>query len=351
MSKAARWRRGATQWDAAVTYWRSLPQRPRRALRPARSSSTSRRCRRMSPGAPTPARPRRSAAACRTRPAEPDPVRRAKIERSLGYMDLTPGTPLDRHRHRPRLHRLLHQWAHRGSAASLPRSSPAVASRPASPASSCRARPRCACRPRPKGLDRIFLDAGFEWRDSGCSMCVAMNDDRLKPGERCASTSNRNFEGRQGPGRPHPSDEPGHGRCRGDHRPSRRRADLGARADMEKFTTHRERRGPAARGRHRHRRDLPRALPAASRQGRAAASISSTSGATADGRPTDFVLNTPPFDKAQHPRRGRKFRFWIEPRAGGLGARRFRHTLRHRAELRRDLLRQLLQERRAADRR
>ena len=51
-----------------------------------------------------------------------------------------------------------------------------------------------------EGLDRIFLDAGFEWRDSGCSMCVAMNDDRLKPGERCASTSNRNFEGRQGQG-------------------------------------------------------------------------------------------------------------------------------------------------------
>jgi 3-isopropylmalate/(R)-2-methylmalate dehydratase large subunit len=51
-----------------------------------------------------------------------------------------------------------------------------------------------------EGLDRIFLDAGFEWRDAGCSMCLAMNDDRLSPGERCASTSNRNFEGRQGQG-------------------------------------------------------------------------------------------------------------------------------------------------------
>lgn len=51
-----------------------------------------------------------------------------------------------------------------------------------------------------EGLDRIFLDAGFEWRESGCSMCVAMNADRLAPGERCASTSNRNFEGRQGRG-------------------------------------------------------------------------------------------------------------------------------------------------------
>lgn len=49
-----------------------------------------------------------------------------------------------------------------------------------------------------EGLDRIFLDAGFEWRDAGCSMCLAMNPDVLQPGERCASTSNRNFEGRQG---------------------------------------------------------------------------------------------------------------------------------------------------------
>ncbi|ACI99720.1 3-isopropylmalate dehydratase large subunit [Rhodospirillum centenum] len=51
-----------------------------------------------------------------------------------------------------------------------------------------------------EGLHRIFTEAGFDWREPGCSMCLAMNDDKLKPGERCASTSNRNFEGRQGPG-------------------------------------------------------------------------------------------------------------------------------------------------------
>ena len=51
-----------------------------------------------------------------------------------------------------------------------------------------------------EGLDRIFRDAGFEWREPGCSMCLGMNPDLLAPGERCASTSNRNFEGRQGPG-------------------------------------------------------------------------------------------------------------------------------------------------------
>ncbi|HLA86024.1 MAG TPA: 3-isopropylmalate dehydratase large subunit [Thermoguttaceae bacterium] len=51
-----------------------------------------------------------------------------------------------------------------------------------------------------EGLDRVFLDAGLEWREPGCSMCLAMNPDRLEPGERCAATSNRNFEGRQGKG-------------------------------------------------------------------------------------------------------------------------------------------------------
>jgi 3-isopropylmalate/(R)-2-methylmalate dehydratase large subunit len=51
-----------------------------------------------------------------------------------------------------------------------------------------------------EGLDQVFTDAGAEWREAGCSMCLAMNPDKLAPGERSASTSNRNFEGRQGPG-------------------------------------------------------------------------------------------------------------------------------------------------------
>ncbi|NEL80408.1 MAG: 3-isopropylmalate dehydratase large subunit, partial [Xanthomonas perforans] len=51
-----------------------------------------------------------------------------------------------------------------------------------------------------EGLDKVFLDAGFEWREPGCSMCLAMNPDKLGSGEHCASTSNRNFEGRQGAG-------------------------------------------------------------------------------------------------------------------------------------------------------
>ncbi|MEG1090893.1 MAG: aconitase family protein, partial [Acinetobacter sp.] len=51
-----------------------------------------------------------------------------------------------------------------------------------------------------EGLDKVFVEAGFEWREPGCSMCLAMNADKLQPGEHCASTSNRNFEGRQGNG-------------------------------------------------------------------------------------------------------------------------------------------------------
>ena len=77
-----------------------------------------------------------------------------------------------------------------------------------------------------EGLDRIFVEAGFEWREPGCSMCLAMNADRLEAGERCASTSNRNFEGRQGAGRAHPPGVAGDGRGRGDRRPFRRRAPL-----------------------------------------------------------------------------------------------------------------------------
>src|SRR3546814_15745497 len=59
-----------------------------------------------------------------------------------------------------------------------------------------------------EGLDRILVEAGFEWREAGCSMCLAMNADKLKPGERSASTSNRNFEGLQAPGGPPPPVDP-----------------------------------------------------------------------------------------------------------------------------------------------
>ena len=73
-----------------------------------------------------------------------------------------------------------------------------------------------------EGLDKIFTAAGFEWREPGCSMCLGMNPDQLKPGERCASTSNRNFEGRQGYQGPHPSGVAANGGGGGDRRAFRR---------------------------------------------------------------------------------------------------------------------------------
>ena len=83
---------------------------------------------------------------------------------------------------------------------SRPRSSRATPSPTAPGCSSCRARCGCACRPRPRAWTRSSSAAGAEWRGAGCSMCLGMNPDQLAPGERSASTSNRNFEGRQGKG-------------------------------------------------------------------------------------------------------------------------------------------------------
>ena len=108
-----------------------------------------------------------------------------------------------------------------------------------------------------EGLDRIFRDAGLEWADSGCSMCVGINGDMVPPGERCASTTNRNFRGRQGPGRAHASDVAGHGRRRRGQRPSRRCA-----AAARRTASCRRRRDGKIRSPHR------QGLPAAAAQRR-----------------------------------------------------------------------------------
>ena len=78
-----------------------------------------------------------------------------------------------------------------------------------------------------EGLDKIFKDAGFEWREAGCSMCLGMNPDQLKPQQRCASTSNRNFEGRQGRLGPHALRVARHGGSGGHRGPLRRHPELG----------------------------------------------------------------------------------------------------------------------------
>ena len=132
--------------------------------------------------------------------AEPDPVRRAGIERALDYMALTPGT---------RLRDIRPDKVFIGSCTNariedLRAAAAVVAGRRVAPhirqALVVPGSGLVKAQAEAEGLDRIFTDAGFEWRDPGCSMCLGMNEDRLLPGERCASTSNRNFEGRQGAG-------------------------------------------------------------------------------------------------------------------------------------------------------
>ena len=120
-----------------------------------------------------------------------------KLERALAYMDLIPGTELTD----IRIDRVFIGSCTNGriedlrAAARVVKGGQSVVPAMVVPGSGLIKRQAEA-----EGLDRVFIDAGFEWRDAGCSMCVAINGDTLKPGERCASTSNRNFEGRQGKG-------------------------------------------------------------------------------------------------------------------------------------------------------
>jgi 3-isopropylmalate/(R)-2-methylmalate dehydratase large subunit len=131
---------------------------------------------------------------------EPDAVKRAAMERALTYMGLRPGIKMaDIH-----VDKVFIGSCTNSRIQDLRAAASVVRGRHVAP------RVRLAIvvpgsavvkeQAEREGLDRAFIDAGFEWRTAGCSMCVAMNDDKLEPGERCASTSNRNFEGRQGAG-------------------------------------------------------------------------------------------------------------------------------------------------------
>ncbi len=131
---------------------------------------------------------------------EKDPTRREGIERALAYMGLTPGTPITE----LAIDRVFIGSCTNSRIEDL-RAAAAIARgrRVASTVKHAMVVPGSGlvkAQAEREGLDRVFRDAGFDWREPGCSMCLAMNDDRLEPGERCASTSNRNFEGRQGAG-------------------------------------------------------------------------------------------------------------------------------------------------------
>ncbi|ANQ84204.1 isopropylmalate isomerase large subunit [Azoarcus olearius] len=187
------------QWDAAVAYWRTLKsddgatfdtvvELDATSILPQVTWGTSPEMVTTVDGrVPDPA-------------AIADPVKREGVERALKYMGLAPNTPISEIAvdqvfigscTNSRIEDLREAAAvvkGRSKAASVRR----VLVVPGSGLVKHQA--------EAEGLDKVFIEAGFEWREPGCSMCLAMNADRLEPGERCASTSNRNFEGRQGAG-------------------------------------------------------------------------------------------------------------------------------------------------------
>jgi 3-isopropylmalate/(R)-2-methylmalate dehydratase large subunit len=126
-----------------------------------------------------------------------DPDERATAERALAYMGLEPGTRIED----ISIDRVFIGSCTNARIEDLRLAAAVVAGRHVHPSVRAMVVPGSAPvkqQAEEEGLDRIFTAAGFEWRRAGCSMCLGMNPDILQPGERCASTSNRNFEGRQG---------------------------------------------------------------------------------------------------------------------------------------------------------
>ncbi|HEY5635769.1 MAG TPA: 3-isopropylmalate dehydratase large subunit [Burkholderiales bacterium] len=186
-------------WDAAVAYWRTLKSDPDAKF----DREVSIDAREILPQVTWGTSPEMVVAADGEVPdpdREKDPVRREGMERALAYMGLKPRTPI----RDIRLDKVFigsctnSRIEDLRSAASVVKGRRVAASVKLAmvvPGSG-----PVKAQAEKEGLDKVFRDAGFEWRQPGCSMCLAMNADRLEPGERCASTSNRNFEGRQGTG-------------------------------------------------------------------------------------------------------------------------------------------------------
>ncbi len=185
-------------WEGAVAHWRSLPtdagatydtrlQLDAAALEPFVTWGTN---------------PSQSEPVTGRVPdpdAQSDPQVRAAIQRALSYMALAPGTAIqDIH-----VDRVFIGSCTNSRLEDLRNAAQVVAGRKVHPKVRAMVVPgsqQVKAAAEREGLDRVFRSAGFEWREAGCSMCLGMNPDVLGPGERCASTSNRNFEGRQGPG-------------------------------------------------------------------------------------------------------------------------------------------------------
>jgi 3-isopropylmalate/(R)-2-methylmalate dehydratase large subunit len=186
------------EWDAAVEAWRELRSDPGAAfdktvvidaseLEPYVTWGTN-------PGMVVPVTGRVPDPASLSSPAD-----RAAAERALAYMDLEPGTPIQD----IRIDRVFIGACTNGRIDDLRAAAEVARGRKVHEGVGALVVPgstQVKAQGEREGLDRIFVEAGFEWREAGCSMCLGMNPDVLQPGERCASTSNRNFEGRQGKG-------------------------------------------------------------------------------------------------------------------------------------------------------
>jgi 3-isopropylmalate/(R)-2-methylmalate dehydratase large subunit len=186
------------EWDAAVARWRELPTDPDATydtvfeidaanIAPMVTWGTN-------PGMTGPVTGSVPDPASYAVPAE-----RAAVERALAYMNLEPHTPIQE----LNIDRVFIGSCTNSRLEDIRAAAAVVKGKKVAPTVSAMVVPgswRIKQQAEAEGLDRILLDAGFEWREAGCSMCLAMNPDKLAPGERSASTSNRNFEGRQGTG-------------------------------------------------------------------------------------------------------------------------------------------------------
>ena len=196
---------------------------------------------------------------------------------------------------------------------------------------SCPGSAQVSAQAEAEGLDEVFRAAGFDWRSAGCSMCLGMNPDILAPGERCASTSNRNFEGRQGARRAH---APGLARRWPPRRRSRATSSTsatGAEA-MEPVAIDRRRRQRPRPRRRRHRPDHPQAVPQADRAHRLRRVPLLRLGQGARLGAARATRSSP---------RGRNFGCGSSREHAAVGARGLRLPRHRRAELRRHLLQQL----------
>jgi 3-isopropylmalate/(R)-2-methylmalate dehydratase large subunit len=196
--KGRRYSPKGADWDAAVAEWKRLPSDPGakfdRELNIDAATLVPYVTWGTNPGMVVP-----------VTEAEPDPARakneieRKSFERALEYMALKPGTPMVD----IAIDRVFLGSCTNARIEDLRAASKIVAGRKVSSHVSAMVVPgsqQVKAQAEKEGLDRIFREAGFDWREAGCSMCLGMNPDILSPGERCASTSNRNFEGRQGRG-------------------------------------------------------------------------------------------------------------------------------------------------------